>query len=250
MIYNFQNFVDSCFERKPLGAGQARESAKVSRLLTRFSRETRGKRSFGNFKSSGFTLAELAVCTAIVAMIAAVALFIYTNFSDSLNLSSAGQELSLEIRQAQTYGLSVKEVTVGSGQFTNGYGIHVSLDDPSDYYIFVDQNGNGKYDGSTTCTPGGECVEKMSFRNSVSITSICGAAFGGGSLVCPPNASVRAMDIIFLRPNPDAQIRFVNSDGSLYSGGGTFQTGQITLTSLGGRTANVVIQNTGQISTQ
>ena len=198
----------------------------------------------------GFTFLEVMVCITIVGLIAAVSMFSYSAFSDNIALSSAGQEIAVEIRQAQIYGLSVKESTTGSGQFVSGYGIHVSLDDPSNYYIFVDQNNNNKYDGNTTCLAGGECVEKMPLRNSVSITAICGAAFGGGLLVCPPNSSVRAMDVIFLRPDPDANVRFVNSDGTLYSGGGTFQTGQITLTSTRGKTVNVIIQNTGQISVQ
>ena len=198
----------------------------------------------------GFTFLEVMVCITIVGLIATVAMFSYSAFSDNIALSSAGQEVAAEIRQAQIYGLSVKESTTGGGQFVSGYGIHVSLDDPTDYYIFVDQNSNNKYDGDTTCSPGGECVEKMPLRNSVSITAICGAAFGGGSLVCPPNPSVRAMDVIFLRPNPDAHVRFVNLDGTLYSGGGTFQTGQITLTSARGKTVNVTIQNTGEISVQ
>lgn len=205
-----------------------------------------------NFFKKGFTILELMICIVIIGMIAAVAMFSYSAFSDSLAISSAGQELSLEIRQAQIYGLSVKENTGSTcgNTFCAGYGIHISLDDPTDYYIFVDQNGNNKYDGTTNCAASSECVEKVPFRNNISITSICGATFGGGSLVCPPNASVRVMDILFLRPNPDANIRFVNSDGTFYGGGGVFQTGQITLTSVRGKTSNVVIQNTGQISVQ
>jgi Tfp pilus assembly protein FimT len=159
---------------------------------------------------NGFTLAEMIISVSIVFLISSVALFSYSAFSDGLNISSAAQELSLEIRQAQIYGLAVKEKTVGSGQFANGYGIHISLDDPTNYYIFVDQNNNNKYDGDTTCAPGGECVEKNSLRNGVSVTVICGAAFGG-AVSCPLNPSIRSMDVMFLRPNPDAQIRFLNS---------------------------------------
>lgn len=198
----------------------------------------------------GFTLLEVMVCITIVGLIAGIAMFSYSAFSDNIALSSAGQEIAVEIRQAQIYGLSVKESVVGSGQFSNGYGVHISLDDPSSYYIFVDQNGNNKYDGGTICTSGGECVEKMSLRNNISITAVCGAAFGGGTLTCPPGPNVRSMDVLFLRPDPDAAIRFVNSDGTLYGAGGVFQTGQITLSSPRGKIIHVIIQNTGQISVQ
>jgi len=201
----------------------------------------------------GFTLIEMMICIAIVGIISTVVMFSYSAFSDSLALSSAGQEIAVEVRQAQVYGLSVKENTVGgSGQFNNGYGVHISLDDPTNYYIFVDLANpipNNKYDGNSTCAPGGECVEKMSLRSGVSITAICGAAFGN-TVSCPLSASIRAMDIIFVRPNPDAQIRFLISGGSFYQSGGTFQTGQIILTSAGGKTMKLTIQNTGQISLQ
>ncbi len=210
----------------------------------------------------GFTLAEMVICIAIVGAISAVAMFSYTQFSDNLNLSSASQEIALEIRQAQIYGVSVKENAVGSGVFTSGYGFQASLSDPTSYYIFVDLNNNGKYDGGPNCSASPECVEKISLRNSVSITGICGMAFGGVSVSCPLDAAIKTMNIVFLRPDPTALIRFLNISNNFYVGGGiyqpnincptcgTFQTGQIVLTSAGGKTANIIIQNTGQVSIQ
>src|SRR3990167_1379889 len=88
---------------------------------------------------AGFTLIELMVSISIVSVIMTVVLFTYSSFNDSLALSAAGQEVASAVRQAQTYGLSVKEFSVGSEQFTSGYGIYFDpVSDPTNYYIFVD----------------------------------------------------------------------------------------------------------------
>jgi prepilin-type N-terminal cleavage/methylation domain-containing protein len=74
--------------------------------------------------TKGFTLLEMMVVLAIVSVIMAVVLFGYSAFSQNLSLSSAIQEMSVAIRQAQTYGLSVKESTVGASKFSAGYGLY------------------------------------------------------------------------------------------------------------------------------
>ena len=75
-----------------------------------------------------------------------VVLFNYGSFTDNLALSAAGQEVSIAIRQAEVYGLSVKEVTPGSGNFNLAYGVHFSPATPNDYILFVDKNANNVYD--------------------------------------------------------------------------------------------------------
>ena len=59
---------------------------------------------------AGFTLIEMLVSIGIVSLIMAVVFFNYGTFNDDLALTSAGQELSIAVRQAQSYGLSVKEI--------------------------------------------------------------------------------------------------------------------------------------------
>ena len=177
-----------------------------------------------------------------------VVMFNYRTFSDNLALSSAGQEIAIELRQAQIYGLSVKEGAVGGNIFSYGYGIYVEKSDPLNYILFVDKNNDNKYDTSSVCPGGTECVEKVPIRNGVKISDICWAPFGGG-FVCPSAANVQSMDVLFLRPNPDVGIRFlVNVPPVTLLG--TYQTGRIVLTSPLGKTMTVSIQNTGQISVQ
>lgn len=194
------------------------------------------------FSSKGFTLAELMIVISIVSVISTVVMFGYRQFSDRLALTSAAQEIAISIREAQSYGVSVRQSSVSSQDFDKGYGIYFSVDDPSYYYLFVDLNDDQKYENPSNCT--GECVSKNEIRNSVRISQVCGASFGG-SISCPVNPSVRALNVSFIRPNPDARVRFTNSGGGFF--GNLYKTGRVELTSPLGNKMRVDVENTGQI---
>ncbi|MFA7216409.1 MAG: prepilin-type N-terminal cleavage/methylation domain-containing protein [Candidatus Paceibacterota bacterium] len=194
------------------------------------------------FLLKGFTLAELMIVISIVSVISTVVMFGYRQFSDRLALTSAAQEIAISIREAQSYGVSVRQSSVSSQDFDKAYGIYFSMDDPSYYYIFVDLNDDQKYENPSSCT--GECVSKTEIRNNVHISLVCGGAFGG-SVSCPLNPSVRALNVSFIRPNPDARVRFTNSGGSFF--GNSYKTGRVELTSPLGNTMRVDVENTGQI---
>jgi hypothetical protein len=74
-------------------------------------------------------------------MIMAVVLFSYRSFSNHLAVSAASQEIISATRQAQTYGLSVRETGKGTGNFSTGYGVSFGTINPTEYYIFADKNG-------------------------------------------------------------------------------------------------------------
>lgn len=192
----------------------------------------------------GFTLAEIMISVAIVSVIMTTVLFGYNNFSDRLSLSSSAQEIAIAIRQAQSYGLTVKE-SATAGQFTSGFGIYFDMNsDPTHYYLFVDSNANYKYDVGSGCGSGStECVEVGTLRNNVTITNFCDATN------CPPAVGVKIMSVTFIRPNPDAAIYFyaTPAGSSLAS---PSATGKVTLTSRKGVSTNVVVESTGQISIQ
>ncbi len=191
--------------------------------------------------SKAFTLAELLVSVAIVSLIMTTVLFNYSVFNDNLALSAAAQEVSVAMREAQTYGLTVKEVSAGGGQFTSGYGIYFDLSNAGSYIVFVDTNNNQRYDVGSGCGSGStECVEKFDLRNGVTISNLC----SGG--VCPPNAQTKMLHITFLRPNPNAQINFTNNGNQFVFGPAT--DGKVILISPKGKTTGVEMQSSGQIS--
>ena len=195
-------------------------------------------------KNKAFTLVEVMVSVSIVSVIMATVLFNYSNFNNNLTLTSSGQELAIAVRQAQTYGLTVKEVTPGGGQFSSAYGIYFDpTGEPSNYYIFADIDGDKKYDIGSGCGSGNtECIEKFSLRNNIKISSICDGS------ACPPDNSVKMMNVTFLRPNPDAGIYFTDNGGQIKVGPSL--TGKVVLSSPSGKTLTVTIESTGQVLVQ
>ncbi len=189
----------------------------------------------------GFSVPELLVTIAIVGIIMSSVLFNYGTFNNDLALSSAAQELSISVRQAQTYGLTVKEVTAGGGQFTFAYGVYFDVSSPSNYYLFADTNGNSKYDVGSGCGSGStECVEKFVLRNNIKVYEVCAST-------CP-HATAKGLHVTFLRPNPDAVIYFTDVSGVIV--GGVSTTGKVVLTSPTGKKSTITIESTGQVLAQ
>jgi prepilin-type N-terminal cleavage/methylation domain-containing protein len=204
------------------------------------------KEVYSNKLIRGFTLPELLVSIAIIGFLASSVAFSYRSSNDSFVVNSAAQELAIEIRQAQSYGLSVKESGAGTGSFSNAYGIYAypELDDTS-YYLFIDRNNNQFYDaGSGSCgTLTTECVEKITLRNKVTIDQVC--VIPGSSTNCagPHNGS---LSFTFLRPNPDADVNFFNAGGMRIIPHSA--NGRIKLISPLGKIINITVYSTGQIS--
>lgn len=190
--------------------------------------------------NTGFTLIELMITLSIVTVLLTTVLFNYSTFTDNLAITSAEQEMAIAIRQAQTFGLNVREVSVSSGQFNYAFGIYFNPATPSDYYLFVDSNDDKKYTVGSGCGSGStECVERFTLRNNVRITNVCDSG------TCYNN---KMLNITFLRPSPDARVYFMNSDGSPFSG--PVVQGRIELTSQKGRVLRVSVESTGQITVE
>lgn len=183
--------------------------------------------------NQGFTMVEMLVSIGIVTLIMSSILFNYSTFSDNLALSSAGQEMAIIIRQAQTYGLAVKETSLAGGNFDSAYGVYFDISDDSNYYLFTDLDADEKYDSPE------ELVEKFTLRNGVRVSDFCDES------ACPPSPSVRMMDITFLRPNTDARINFTNNGGGIVVG--PSNTGKVVLVSRKGSTLTITVESTGQV---
>ncbi len=182
----------------------------------------------------GFTLVELLVTVSILVVITAIILVSQNRFGGQITLTNLAYSLALSIRQAQTYGLAVREVNSGSGNFSAAFGVHFDPATPSQYIIFADLDGNGRYTDSS---------ENYSFIRITSggkISSVCGV-LANATNKCNPDIST--LDIVFKRPNPDALIKSnVLTD--------TYGGAKIVLTSPQGDTRYVYVAATGQISVQ
>ncbi len=176
---------------------------------------------------AGFTLVELLVSISIFAVITALVMFKYNRFNGSILLTNLAYDVALTIRQAQVYGLNVRETAINSNNFTTAYGAHFDTANSTTFIFFVDSNGNKQYDTS-------EAVSTYVMKKGNRINTLC----SGTSAVC--NA-VTSLDILFKRPYPEAIINSNLSTSASYS--------EINLIS-GDNTASqkIVVQKTGQIS--
>ncbi len=195
-------------------------------------------------KSRGLSLIEIIVAVGVMTLLMSVILYNYTTSNDNLYVSAAAQEVAIAIRQAQAFGLSVKESAVGSGLFTYSFGVYFdsTVGQETTYKIFIDKCGaaNNIYDTSVSCGNGTtELVETLTLRNGVKISNICDATN------CPPGVA-KKLHISFLRPNLDSIIYFTDAANSIVSG--PVSTGKIMLTSPRGKTVTINVLYTGQVS--
>ena len=156
----------------------------------------------------GFTLVELLVVSLIIVFITAFVLFRQQGFNSATLLRSLSYGVALSVRQAQVYGVSVRESAAGSGVFAAGYGVQFGnsgLVDSSHYLLFADANGNGQYTA-------GEELPRFTIGNGRGtdyfISNICAHSIVSGdqcSASSPPTSpTISSLSVYFRRPNPDA----------------------------------------------
>ncbi len=234
------------------------------------------KKNYIKNRSRGFTLIELVVVVTIMLIMTAVVLFNYNNFNESMLLNNFAYDMSLTIRQAQIYGIAVKETpgSTVSGQvgltshanFTYAYGVHFSslTGSNSGFNLFIDTgDANGSNGGmSDNIFQTGESLQTYAFQKGIKIKELCitgGASFAGncGSTVgtsgLSAGKSVKNLDITFLRPNPEAVISATDANGFTVCDPETLTCGSATIILQNSDDTikkAIVISSTGQISVQ
>lgn len=192
--------------------------------------------------SRGFTLMEMIIVVAIIGLITTIALANQSSLSNNVLLSNLSYEIGLSLREAQTYGISVKAGDSSEG-FRGGYGILFRSDMPEEYYLFHDFNDNKFPDEAD-----GEIVDTYKIQNQRGnqITRLCFAA------PCNVSNEVEYMTIIFRRPNPEPifQAGTVQSGGNLDPDPAFTSTGAAYIV-VNNRTNDncktIVVEQTGQI---
>jgi prepilin-type N-terminal cleavage/methylation domain-containing protein len=156
--------------------------------------------------NKGFTLTELLVVISIATILLTAMVFQQNKWNDKLAVNTQIYELGLFLRQAQVYGLGVKEYAVGAGdKFDKAYGVHINMSTPDRYYFFVDADKDGVFDA-------GEVLETKILTRGVTINRICGRVSGVQS--CSNSGALSQLSATFLRPEPKANIRFLNNGGN------------------------------------
>lgn len=180
----------------------------------------------------GLTLIELLVVMSIFSIISLVILANHSRFNSSVLLGSLGYDIALSMREAQVYGLSVKQY---ANNFQVGYGVHFA--GTSSYTFFADTNANKLYDNGTDAI-----VQTFVIGKGHVISRFCGVR-STGTEECSDSGSgsnIDHLDVVFFRPDPDANISSNNA--------GLYSRAKVIVKSPSGETRTVTIESTGQIS--
>ena len=172
---------------------------------------------------------ELLVVFSISAIIAAVVIASYPNFSSQLEFDNQVLDIALTVREAQVYGISVKEGY--SGAFGLAYGVYFDNNTRDKFILFKDNNSNEQYNT-------GEELKIFTIKSGFEIKNggLCAGATQA-SAVCFRSS----LHVSFKRPNPDAVI-IANPGGFKYKYGGITIRNTKTL-----KDQTIRITNTGQL---
>lgn len=207
--------------------------------------------SFYKHSEDGFTLVELMVSISIMITISALVLLNQTKYTEGIALNQVADEIGLNLRQAQIYGVAVKEFSAGSNNFSASYGIEfdiTSRGSKAEYVSFGDRDPkNGIYDGAWSCPTGGtsECISKTNIRVGNEIEALCQILINGTE-----DCTVTRVAVTFVRPETSAGMKFYNTGGFNVTDV-NYKGVHVKLKSLTGpERRSIKVYTTGQISVQ
>ena len=201
---------------------------------------------------AGFTLIELMVVLAIITVIASVVFTSQGSFNKTLVLENTAYDIALTLRSAQSRGLGSRALIDAAGNLVSersGYGLHLIQSTPASFTFFADTFPDVSCD-TPDCRPGDHVYTAGSdsllktylLGNGITIGNFC--AFINGSWECSANGSITALDIVFMRPNPNP---FMSADGA-YSPLFPVTKACITVISPQGGSKFISVASSGQIS--
>lgn len=171
--------------------------------------------------SAGFSLVELIISIAIIALITGVILARYGSFNSTVLLTSLAYDVALSIREAQVLGISVRS---DAGVFSDAYGMHFT--EGTTYLLFIDSDDSGDYDD-------GEEISSYTIGQNNAIIDLC------ANSACERDS----LDVLFRRPEPDA---IIAADPSV----STIDSARVIVGSADGKTRTVRVWPTGQIAVE
>lgn len=194
-------------------------------------------------RNRGFTLIELLLVIGILAMVMGVMVNNHSRFGGKVLLRTLAYDTALTIRQAQTYGISVRQSTTTSNQeFLAGYGVNFETVTPTSFRMYADTFS----DGGVFTLGSDTVIQTYNIGRGYIVSDLC---VTNGPLSSPTAsdydcATPNRIDILFRRPEPDAEIRVNQVSGTLYP------KAKIELRSPRGDIQNIIIEVSGQMSVQ
>jgi prepilin-type N-terminal cleavage/methylation domain-containing protein len=183
----------------------------------------------------GFSIVELIIAVAIIAIITAVIVYGQSQFNQTVKLNNAAQQLALFFRQQQSNAINV--ISSDATSFNHGYGVVFNNPvgapqiDVNQYKRFLDApNSNRVYDGMMGSNCGGvPCDDRWIdtnwqnfFAPPFKVTSICYVSTQSGNPYYCSNSSppVRGSSLSYSRPfiEPNHYTRIGGAVGQSSSG--------------------------------
>jgi prepilin-type N-terminal cleavage/methylation domain-containing protein len=201
----------------------------------------------------GFTLFELLVSVAIFTLLTTTLLVKHSQYKGQTVLTNLAYEIALIVRQAQVYGINVRQTTTSSVQeFVYAYGIHIDFNTvdsdghTSSFILFSDSYPATPFtpDGHYTTTTSIENVETFTLSPGNWIQNVCLDISSSPAVTkCKKDGDFMIADILFNRPSPSAI--YYTAPLTNYS---TASAAHIYITSSNGICKQIDINKTGQIS--
>ena len=214
-------------------------------------------------KKNGFTVVELMVTIAILAIINTVVFLNYPALRENINLKRTAEEMAVIIKQEQSDALNVRRLDDPNNNnpnynpFLGIYGVHFNSSNNNTFVLFADNgvNINGNNNNNRYVNTGGnicknnkpECVQEYQINNGITISNLEVSQDGISYYVCNNNK----LNIIFTRAKVLAQI--TDSNGSSTFGCGpspsiTPSVVKIVLNSPSGKIKTIEVWVNGQVS--
>lgn len=206
------------------------------------------KKNLTKIKSAGFTLVELLVTLSIFAITTGIVMTSQGKFDNSVLLTNTAYDIAITLRQAQTYGVNVKESETGvTDKFKSSYGLYFDTVGVNSkrFIMFFDADNNYKISDTGIACPKGdeECINAYKIKRGHYISSLC-AVYASDSNTC---ISKNSLDISFKRPNPEAVI-LANDETYFANNLNPINLVKITISSAdGSATRTIVVTKVGQI---
>lgn len=172
---------------------------------------------------------EMLTVLAIFGVMTSIVVFNYGKFTSDTILTNMAYEVALSIREAQIYGVSVRNPTgaLVTSSFSVPYGVYLQRG-TGQYFLFADETGPDGIFNVLNCLTSEECVTPYTLQRGVTVERV--------RKDCVEDTD--GLNITFKRPNPEARFDNAVNVGSA----------DITLISADGLERRyVVVRNNGQI---
>ncbi len=237
--------------------------------------------------NNGFSLVELMVSISIFVLITSLTLANYPKFGNKLSLDLLAEDIALSFRQAQIFGSSVVGTKSAGPAAFGAYGLHFEAPEAGSYnypyLLFADIRKRGsitnQYDGPSAfifdpvngpnCPANtesqiqsngpNECLERFLISGFNQVKFLCKDFEKGGEdydarvracELANKKTSVLVLEVLFRRPNLDANFAVREQIGSLTEASDISTIGIVLESPGGDYTKTVVVWKTGQISVE